>query len=131
MITVTKPKIPRHLSYVLKTSMLETALAEAGIDCTINLHYWTPKSSGSILQAYLWLPNEYFDHTRIWVRAGAVPAAERKEAAEHLAQEALPAFVQWLGQLLKLPDNSPVLFQSPSFDATWNKGKIDITQTPT
>jgi hypothetical protein len=111
--------------------MLANALAEARIDCVVNLHYWIPQSGGSILQAYFWLPNHHVDHIRVYVRAGVVPASERREAVLQMQQRVVPVFVRWLDCLLKLPVNSPVFYQEPWFDATWNHGEVKINQNPT
>jgi hypothetical protein len=69
-----KPKLPKHLSYPLKTSALEEALRDAGVEPDVSLHYWTPQTGHSVLLALLWPPNENVDHVRVYIRAGVVPA---------------------------------------------------------
>ena len=75
--SVSKPKLPKRLSYVLKTSQLEKAVLDAGIDCHLDLVYWQPQSGGSILEAHYWLPNENVAHPRVYVRAGVAPSELR------------------------------------------------------
>ncbi len=53
---VEKQKNPKHLSYVLKTSLLERVLQEADIKIDTHLIYWIPENGGSILEAFYWLP---------------------------------------------------------------------------
>ena len=126
MITVHKPKLPKHLSYVLKTSLLEAVLEQAGMDCCVNLDYWTPQSGGSILEAHYVLPNKNVDHTRVQVRAGSVPAGERRRALDLLESQVLPEFVTWLSRLLSLPEGSPILFGGPYFNARYGDGLVVI-----
>lgn len=47
--SITKQKLPRGFSYVLKTSLLEKSSIEFRIDCSIELHYGLPQRTGSIL----------------------------------------------------------------------------------
>jgi hypothetical protein len=56
--SISKPKLPKGISYVLKTSQLASALSAAGIDIHVALKYWAPRCGGSILEAHYWLPNE-------------------------------------------------------------------------
>lgn len=51
MISVEKPPISKSRSYVLRTSILEAAVSAAGLECHIDLKYWTPTIDGSILEA--------------------------------------------------------------------------------
>ena len=37
--SISKPKLPRGRSYVLKTSVLENTLSQANIDCNMYLDY--------------------------------------------------------------------------------------------
>lgn len=48
--SVSRPGLPRQRSEVVKTTQLAEALSSAGIDCHVDLNYWTPQSGGSILQ---------------------------------------------------------------------------------
>ena len=56
--SVSKPKLAKGLSYVLKTSQLAKALSDAGIECHVDLVFWVPQTGGSILEGHYWLPNE-------------------------------------------------------------------------
>jgi hypothetical protein len=127
---IEKPKLRRGLAYVLKSSLLEAALQNAQIDCETSLTYWMPQSGGSVLQAFLWTPSPRFDHFRLYIRAGAVPAAERKAAAIELERSVLPVFAAWASALLALPANAPVLYTEPMFDATWSDGRITMASHP-
>jgi len=128
--SVEKPKAPKGLSYVLKTSQLAKALSEAGIDCHVDLVYWVPQGGSSILEGNDWLPNENVPYPRVYVRAGVVPSALRSTASESLLLTALPQFVRWLQGILALPGNSPALRQTLYFNATYSESGLVIANEP-
>jgi hypothetical protein len=128
--SVSKPKVPRGLSYVLKTSQLEHALTEANIECYVQLVYWVPQAGGSILEGHYWLPNENVSYPRVYVRAGTVPSALRATASVALVDSALPLFVDWLQGILALPEQSPALLETLYFNATYTDAGLAVTHQP-
>jgi len=128
--TVSKPKLPKGLSYVLKTSQLEKALSEARIDCHVDLVYWLPQSGGSILEGNYWLANENVPHPRLYVRAGTVPSGLRAAASEALTESALPQFIDWLRGIIALPDKSPRLHETLYFNAAYTERGLVVTDQP-
>ena len=129
-LSVTKPKLPKGLSYVLKTSLLEAALEEADLDIEVALSYWTPQIRGSILKARFLLPNDHVDRRRAYFDAGSLPSHERAAAFAQLKEIALPQIVAWLVYLTGLPDNSPVLNGEMFFEASFQDGELTIVQEP-
>jgi hypothetical protein len=123
--SVSKPKLPKGLSFVLKTSQLEQALSD--IDCHVDLVYWIPQGGGSILEGHYWLPNDNVPYSRVYVRAGAIPSALRFAASEALRESALPKFIGWLRGILALSDRSPALPTEPYFDAQYTAEGLTIT----
>jgi hypothetical protein len=67
-MTIEKPKLPQARAYVLKTSLLESALVGVNVTCDIILRYWTPQSGSSILEAEYWLSNENRPATLLFER---------------------------------------------------------------
>jgi len=128
--SVSKPRLPRGLSYVLKTSQLAKALSDAGIDCHVDLVYWVPQSGGSILEGAYWLPNENVAYPRVYVRAGVVPSASRAAASKLLLASALPQFIKWLQAVLALPDESPALNGTLYFNAAYTEKGLVVTDQP-
>lgn len=128
--SVTRPRLAKGLSYVLTTSQLADALADARIDCHINLVYWSPRGTRSILEGAYWLPSENVPHPRVYVGAGAVPSAMLPDAAKALSNAALRQFVRWLGDVLALPENSPALAAGPYFNAAYTEDGLAITDHP-
>jgi hypothetical protein len=131
--SVSKPKLRKELSYVLKTMQLEAALIDANVSLHVDLIYWEhwQKMTGhSILQALFWISDERIGYDRIFVRAGCVPAQERSEAVDALASQGLPQFIAWVRTLNALPMNSPVRQQRPIFDATWREDGLNLHHAP-
>ena len=128
--SVTKPPLRTGLSYVLKTTQLDTALATAKLAPHVDLSYWEPSGGGSILQAFYWLANESIDQNRVYVRAGCVPSQQRRDAAAALTNEGLPSFIAWVRTLVALPANAPMLHQRPFFDATYGSDGLCVCHTP-
>jgi hypothetical protein len=128
--SISKPKLPKRLAYVLKTSQLSRSLDEAGIDAHVDLVYWMPQVLGSIFEADYWLPNANVAYPRVYVRAGCVLAAERMTASEALSETVLPTFIQWLTGILDLPRGSPRLGSELYFNATSVDGRLAISNTP-
>ena len=125
-IHVEKPPLSKKRSYVLKTSLLQVAIAAVGIECHIDITYFTPMVDGSILESEYWLPNENVPYPRAYVRAGSLPREQRAEAVRSLKATVLPAFAQWLARVVSLPANSPILIGGPKFTATYRHGLVDI-----
>jgi hypothetical protein len=123
-IHVEKPPLSKKRSYVLRTSLLQAAVAAVRVGCHIDIKYFTPKVDGSILESEYWLPNENVPYPRAYVRAGSLPREERAEAVRAL--KVLPAFAQWLAKVVSLPANSPILIRGPKFTATYRHGLVDI-----
>jgi hypothetical protein len=128
--SVSRPRLAKGRSYVLKTSQLAEALASAGIDWHISLVYWTPQGGGSILEGHYWPPNENVPYPRVYVRAGSVPSELRPAAAEALREAALPQFIRWVQGLMALPDGSPVLSAGSYFNATFTTEGLAVTNQP-
>lgn len=128
--SISKPKLPKGLAYVLKTSHLEQALEEAGIDTPVELVYWMPQETGSILEGHYWLANEHVHYARVYVRAGCVAATQRRAAAEALRRLGLPRFVEWLKAIVGLPNDSPKLHTELYFDATYKEDCLSVSTVP-
>ena len=125
IINIKKPKIPKGLSYVLKTS-LEKALEAGGLDCQVDLHYWNPKAGGPIFEADYLLPNTHCPYHRVNVRAGVVPSGQRKQAAEILESQILAEFVKWLKKIQVLPTNSTLWQGKLHFNASYTDGVVQV-----
>ncbi len=129
--SISKPKQPKGLAYVLQTSQLEKALSDEGLDCHVDLQYWLPHGGGSILEAHYWLPNPNVPYPRVYVRAGVVPIAKVGDARAALATVALPRFIAWLREIVDLPADSPALYTKPYFNATYTDAGLANTNQPT
>ncbi len=128
MIKVHKAKIPSHLSFALKTSMLEMAVQEIGASCPVELHFMEPESTGSLFEAQYRPADKLCQEPHLRVLAGAVPAASRKEITTLLQENVLLEFMVWLEMVLDRTAGSRPGQGIPTFHATYVGGKLHITQ---
>ncbi len=126
LISIKKPKIPKGLSYVLKTSLLEKALEARGLDCHVDLNYRIPRSGGSILEAFYCLPTTHNPNPWVYLRAGVVPSGQRKQAAEIMESLILVEFMEWLKKIYTLPANSTLWQGKLYFNASYDDGAVQI-----
>jgi hypothetical protein len=73
---VDKAKLPKGLSYPVKTGMIASALAEAGVtlDCSVN--YYNNLQTG--FTAHFWPPNPNVGFERLYLTIGAVSSDEER-----------------------------------------------------
>jgi hypothetical protein len=128
--SVSHPKLAKGRSYVLKTTQLADALADAGINWHVDLVYWSPQTGGSVLEGHYWPPNENVPYPRVYVRAGTVPSALRSAAVEALHEVALPQFIVCVKGIMALLDGSPALSAESYFNATFSEGGLAVTDRP-
>lgn len=83
--SISKPKLPKAYSYVLRSSQLDNLLISNNITIHTDLVYWLPQIIGSILEVHYWLPNNKVLYPRLYVRAGALPEFSRwlKDISKH------------------------------------------------
>lgn len=130
MIKVHKAKIPSHLSFALKTSMLEMALQEIGANCPVELFFMEPESTGALFEAQYHPADKHCQENHLRVLAGAVPSASRKEMTALLQENVLLEFMVWLEALLQKATSSNPRQDTPTFHTTYVGGKLHITQVP-
>lgn len=126
--SISKPKIPKGYSYVLKTNQLKEFLDQNNHSIHVDLVYWLPKGNSSILEVHFWQPNENIDYDRLYMRAGALANNRVAPAREKVESELFPALNDWLNIHLNLPKNSPLLNKKPYFDANYIDGNLVITE---
>jgi hypothetical protein len=128
-MTIEKPKLPKGLSYALKTSILQEAIESAGLDCHINLNYWTPQKvpgGDTILECFYWLPNANVDHDRFYIRAGSIKSEQRKTAENLLREKVIPVFIKWMKKIKSFPPDSPRLRHNLYFNAVFIDNDVSI-----
>ena len=125
--SISKPKLPKGYAYILQSSQLNKLLSENHFSIHTDLIYWTPQVLGSIFEVHYWLPNENVQYTRLYIRAGALKSNDANMAKEAMINIVLPQFAIWLDKILKLPDNSPILNETPYFNAVFKENKIEIS----
>ena len=110
-----KAPLPKSRRFVLRSTSLEQALREAGIQLETSLRL---DNSDVYFLAYFWPPSPNVPHERLYITAGAVPSAEVFASRDHIDSCVLPRFVAWETHLLSLPLNSPIRREKQIFNAT-------------
>lgn len=126
--SISKPKIPKTYSFVLKTSVLNEYLEQNNYSIHIDLVYWMPKEIGSIFEVHFLNPNENFDFSRLYIRAGALPNHMAGSAREKIKMEVFPHFKEWLDTQLNPKKGSTKLNKDPYFNAKYLNENLIIEQ---
>jgi 3-mercaptopyruvate sulfurtransferase SseA len=100
---IEKSKLPKGMSYPLKSSVLETALDSGGI--TLNTHLIYYGIGKFFFDAHFWLTNQNVPYERLYIRTSAVPAADATDARTFMTTTVIPEFVTWVQGILSLPPN--------------------------
>lgn len=99
--SISKPKLPKAYSYVLRSSQLDNLLISNDITIHTDLVYRLSQIIGSILEVHYWLPNNNVPYPRLYVRAGALPKSDIQIARIIMVDEVLPKFSRWLKDISK------------------------------
>ena len=109
---IEKGKLPKGLSYPLKSSALSNALEAADISVSIHLIY---EANQLFFEAFYWLPNDNVEYDRFYIRTGAVKSEHAKLARTEMGNHVIPEFIKWAKEILSLPQNSPKLQEKLHF----------------
>ena len=102
---IEKEKISKNSSFILRSSLLEQAMHEAGISTDTSLRH---VSSRIFFDAYFWPPRPNVPYERFYIRAGCVPTIQSHEARLFVQTHVIPSFIDWASGILSLPSDSPV-----------------------
>jgi hypothetical protein len=126
MITVDKTKLPGHLCYVLKTSVLEKAFSQAGIGIHTHVTYGIPPSGSPIFEARYRQADKTTPNPHLNIRVGVASSQEHIQASRALKTVALPKLVEWLMMIITEPADSTLFKHELYFNATYRNGEIRI-----
>jgi hypothetical protein len=101
---IAKAKLPKGMSYPLKSSVLAEALSVAGIAVDTQLLF---SPNHQFFEAFFWPPNANVPYERLYLRTGTVQGADGHAAREHISKVVIPEFIKWAQSILSLPANSP------------------------
>jgi hypothetical protein len=100
---IEKVKLPKSMSYVLRSSTLENAMQDSELAIVATL---VQGPSPILFDAFFWPPQPSAPFERVYVRAGAVEASQAKEVRSFVEGSVVPEFISWLHGILQLPINS-------------------------
>ncbi len=116
---ITKHKLPRGFTYPLKSSLLQAACEDIGIELPITLRY---RPDANLFVGHYFFPATWQDYECINILSGAVNSHKSLYAREHMSKSVIPGFIAWVDELIKLPENSSK-FTGHHF-ARWTYPKI-------
>jgi len=118
-VDIFKDKLPAGWAYALKPSLLEGAIAEAGMSLPVSLYQWHKiwEADGPALNAKFYPSGSYMgrENGRFSVTSGAIPSSEREVQQDFAERVFLPALVKWMTSLEALPPDSTVRREEQSF----------------
>lgn len=106
---IEKDKLPKGMSYPLKSSVLKGAFEEADIDIEISLHIGT---FAWFLDAHFWPAGGNFNYDRLYVRAGAVDKKNARNAKYKMEQIVIPKLTTWALEKIALNELSPLRYKN-------------------
>lgn len=127
--SISKPKLPKAYSYVLRSSQLHDVLISTGITIHTDLNYWLPQIIGSIFEVHYFSANQNVPYPRLYIRAGALTKDDIQNAKIFMANEVLPTFSIWLEEIHKQVCYSQYpISSSPYFNAIYKEHDCQIIQ---
>lgn len=102
---IEKCRLPKSMSFVLRSSALGAALDAAGIHTQVSLKH---VDAAVLLDACFWPPRPSRPYECFYLRAGAVPSTEANLARRHVETVMIPEFIAWASGILALPMDSPI-----------------------
>lgn len=110
MIRVIRGKIPKGWTYPVKASVLEGAVAKAGLLTPVSLFlhhsaFWAnwPLFTANFYLAGALVKNE---QEEFWLRCCSVAAADGPAISMFIEAEVIPAFAFWAAEIVALPNNA-------------------------
>ena len=100
---ITKHKLPKGFTYPLKSSLLQAACEDNGIELPITLRY---HPDANLFVADYFFPSTWQDYERISILSGSVISHDSLDAREHMSKSVIPGFIDWVDELINLPENS-------------------------
>jgi hypothetical protein len=111
---IDKEKLPKDMSYPLRSSALQIALDDAGITIALTLYYG--RNSRSFFRAHFLSLDRYNYYEHFILSVGAVPRAEARGARDFVETSVMPDFISWAEAIQISPPNSPRRRESQIFE---------------
>jgi hypothetical protein len=111
-VDIYKESLPAGWSYALKPSLLESAIADAGVRLSVSVHqrYKVWATSAPALSATFHPRGSYLgrDEGCFSVTSCAIPSSEREVLQTFAAQVFIPELVDWMMSIEALPQGSTI-----------------------
>jgi len=110
-MTINKPKVPKGLSYIIKSSQIQELFEGLKLDIDISVNYLVSKGGPQgirVFECCYWLPNMNISYDRLYITIGTV-SVDKKDKIDTLLKVLFPKFKEWVLFIMSQPDNSTFL----------------------
>lgn len=110
-MTINKPKAPKGLSYIIKSSQLKELFDELKLDIDVSVIFLVSKKGPqgiNVFECCYWLPNNNVPYDRLYITIGTV-SHDKKEKVDIILNRLITKFKEWLLFIMSLPNNSTFL----------------------
>jgi hypothetical protein len=120
-VRIFKQKIPKGMSFPLKTSALEAAVNTAGTLTPVDIHYSNYKTDGPFFRASFYLHGHIIakESNILSVTCYSVQSGKRCVFQDYLEIVAIPELTNWLVWLEALPANSTLWNDQANLRREW------------
>ncbi|WP_316794077.1 hypothetical protein [Pedobacter frigoris] len=129
---IEKPKVPKGLCYVIKSSQLEEIFEELGVTIDISVKYYFSKEGAQgirVFECLYWLPNKNVPYERLYINVGTVTFTQ-KDKIDTLLKEFFPKFKEWVLFMASLSENSTFLKQNNYIQANFTNDSLTVKSSP-
>lgn len=127
IVSISKNKIPRNHSFVVKTHQIEIMLIDNNIETDVDLRYGQMHLNGDIFSADYYFPGDRGYLKGIYINADAVLKDKAYIARTHIREKVIPEFVKWIKETEKIDATNVLYHQQPFFRANFNGDEVSIS----
>lgn len=131
-MTINKPKVPKGLSYIIKSSQIQELFEELKLDIDISVNYLVSKGGPqgiTVFECCYWLPNMNIPYNRLYITIGTV-RVDKKDKIDALLKVLFPKFKEWVLFIMSQPDNSTFLEHNSYIRANFINDEFILKSKP-
>lgn len=131
-MTINKPKVPKGLTYIIKSSQLKELFEELKLDIDVSVNYHVSKEGSDgirVFECRYWLPNMNVPYDRFYITIGTV-SVSNKDKISILLKGLFPKFKEWILFLMSQPENSTFLKHNSYIRANFTNDEFVLESEP-
>ena len=126
--SISKDKIPKQFSFVLKTEQLNTVLNENEITIHTDLLYCFSRKYGSFFEVFFLPPKGNITYKRLYIRTYALQKESVFLARKVLIETVFPEFILWVKAIQDLPTDSSYQGKQQLISASFIYNVLEINK---